>query len=206
MSKVQFLLVLGFAGVMSLAGSFLAVNTLMGDKVHAKGTTEVLGGAGSAVVATKFQLQDADGNVRGGFAVADDGQVVFTIFDKKGNARITQSLKDEDAVIAVTDRKLRPRLSMTSSKDFPGCFIAYDRRGNPGAMMVTDDDGMAGIELQAKENKSRIQIQAQETGTSVIQLKSNEKLRGQFMTDADGNPQIVLADEDQNIIWSAPKK
>lgn len=140
MSKVQFLLVLGFAGVMSLAGSFLAVNTLMGGKVNASPSIAV-GGAGESVLASKFVLTDKDGNVRGLFICDDEGDVTFSILDKKQNPRITQALTGQEAGLVFTDRRLKKRMSLTTGgRDHPGAFCVYDNNDTPAAVLAVGEN------------------------------------------------------------------
>ncbi len=250
MTKVQFVMMLGFAGFMSMAGGFAATMLMGGSTVNASPSMSV-GGAGETVTASKFVLMDNKGKLRGMFIVSDDGDVTFAMLDKNEKPRISQLVSDDTASVVISDRRTKPRISLTTGgREHPGAVSVFDSRERPAALLavgennfplmtltrdgkicnvmgvnkdgqsvislshpeggscnlVAGKDTPSAIELTHPANGSKIDIQAQEEGNAVIQLKTANKIRAQFMTDSSGKPRLVFADSKGTITWSQDGK
>ncbi|MBZ0137664.1 MAG: hypothetical protein K8I27_14965 [Planctomycetes bacterium] len=191
MNRMQFMLSLGFMGMMSLVGSFIAVFALQGEPVQAQKD------AAGPVRGTEFQLVDKDGNVRADLSLDDDGEVMFTMTDTGGKGRVQLNSGGKRAYMALLDDKGMVRYIvgqddttvMQTFADGKGNNRMIQSFKNSGELVMSfiDPEGEALMSLTAGPEAASTLILTDPTGKNRVTMFAKDDQSSLNMNAGDGN-------------------
>ncbi|MCB9893465.1 MAG: hypothetical protein H6839_03340 [Planctomycetes bacterium] len=185
MNRNQFLIAMAVMGVMSMAGSFLAVYALQSDKpLNAQE-----GAAAGVVKATAFELVDKDGNSRASLSIGDDNGVQLTMLDDKGNGRLQLNSGGDRAYLALLDRKGNMRY-LVGQDDTSTMQTFNDGKGKSRIIQQFEDDGNILFSFLNAEGKA-----------SMTLLAGKEQASTLILADPTGkNTVTMFAKDDQSSL------
>lgn len=191
MNRTQFMLSFAFMGVMSLAGSFLAVYALQGNDVQAQKD------AAGPVSGTKFQLVDKDGNIRADLSLDEDGEVMFTMIDTEGKGRVQLNSGGKRAYMALLDNKGMVRYIvgqddttvMQTFADGKGKnrMIQSFKNSGEAVMSFIDAEGEALMSLTGGPDAASTLILTDPTGKNRVTLFAKDDQSSLNMNAGDGS-------------------
>ncbi|MCA8915102.1 MAG: hypothetical protein KDB90_06785 [Planctomycetes bacterium] len=185
MNRNQFLIAMAVMGVMSMAGSFLAVYVLQSEKpLNAQE-----GEAAGVVKATAFELVDKDGKSRASLSIGDDNGVQLTMLDDKGNGRLQLNSGGERAYLALLDRKGNMRY-LVGQDDTSTMQTFNDAKGKSRILQQFQDDGNVLFSFVKEDGEA-----------SMTLLAGKEQASTLILSDPTGkNTVTMFAKDDQSSL------
>ena len=171
----------GWTAALSLACGFLGSALYAG--LLAPGAAQAAADRTVKVIsAQKFQLVDLDGTPRGEWFVRPDGLPTMTFYDR--------------------ERAPRVRIGMAERAD-PEILLWGKDQSSSLALGIAQVAPY--LRLADRDKKVRIKLFVDKGEDPVFLLADNqEKDRLMLMVPQVGPPSLVVLDQDQNFIWSAP--
>lgn len=156
------------------------------------------------VTAKAFLLRDADGRLRGSFALLENGEPSFSLYSRDDVERVNIALaQNETGVMSIHDRKGTPVLLLGMDAKFsPGLRILRSQDDRPRMLLTAVDGGPVSLMLGDAQGRMRaylgltdgglpsLAIQNESRGdVSVLRQQPNGKAVLEFL-DGKGKPTV----------------
>lgn len=154
-------LLVGLAGSLALSGAIIFEPTLVSGMV----------GAGGAVRAQSFILEDENRNVRGTWQLVEDGSVRLSINDAAGRPRMNLTVREDGAPgISFVDETDSRRVVLGLLPDQTSTLVFADNEGVPRAVLGVSRQGSANLLFADHRGSSRVSIGLDASGVGSLVL------------------------------------
>ena len=148
------------------------------------------------IEAKEFVLRDPSGQIRGRFALGDDGSPRLLLNDSEGRPRVQLSVGPNGTPgIRLLDESRHAEIGMAVSPGGRPGLVLSDRDGKSRVNLALLESGSPTLSFRDPSSKRRLTLESQEDGTPSLALRdSSEAIRLSLVVLPGGVPGVNLLD------------